>query len=90
MNDYYGKPFNLNYLRTKDGAEVDFCIVNGLVPELMIEAKWSDATPGRSLLHFHKRYKIPAIQLVSNLRHERMASDITIRKGKEYLSELAL
>ncbi len=90
MNDYYGKPFNLNYLRTKDGAEVDFCIVNGLVPELMIEVKWSDTTPGRSLINFHNRYKIPAVQLVSNLRHERTASEITIRRGKDYLSELSL
>lgn len=90
MNDYYGKPLSLNYLRTKDGAEVDFCIVNGLVPELMIEVKWSDAMPGRSLINFHKRYEIPAVQLVSNLRHERTASGITVRRGKDYLSELSL
>jgi uncharacterized protein len=90
MNDYYGKPFNLHYLRTKDGAEVDFCVVKGVTPELMVAVKWSNATPGRSLTNFHNRYKIPAVLLVSNLRHERTAGDITIRRGKDFLSELSL
>jgi len=88
MNDEYGKPFNLSYLRTKDGVEVDFCVVNGLNPEFIVEVKWSDPVPSRALKSFHDRYNIPAFQLVSTLRHEQTTDGITIRRGKDYLSEL--
>jgi hypothetical protein len=47
LNDLLGRPFSLHYLRTKDGAEVDFCIAENNVPKLMIEVKrlneiWND------------------------------------------------
>jgi uncharacterized protein len=90
LNDYYGKPYSLNYLRTKDGAEVDFCIVNGTSPELMIEVKRSESKPGRSLQNFYKRYNIPAIQLVLQLRQERKEKHVEIRKGVDFLSNLIL
>jgi len=90
LNDYLGKPYTLNYLRTKDWAEVDFCMVSDRNPELMIEVKRSDSSPGRSLLNFHKRYHIPAVQLVLHLRRERKEKDIEIRKGIAYLSGLSL
>jgi len=90
LNDYFGKPYTLNYLRTKDGAEVDFCVVNGGIPELMIEVKRSESNPSRSLLNFHRRYNIPAIQLVLNLRQERKEKSLEIRKGINYLSSLIM
>ncbi len=90
LNDYYGKPYTLNYLRTKDGAEVDFCLVNRFEPELMIEVKRSESKLGRSLLNFHKRYGIPAIQLVLHLRQEKTDRNIEIRKGVEFLKGLIL
>jgi len=90
LNDYLGQPYTLNYLRTKDGAEVDFCLVKKNAPELMIEVKRSASNLGKSLLNFHKRYNIPAIQLVLHLKHERKKDTIEIRKGVDYLSELIL
>ncbi|MBU2644901.1 ATP-binding protein [bacterium] len=90
LNDYHGKPYMLHYLRTKDGAEVDFCIVNGSRPELMIEVKRSESRPSRSLVNFHRRYQIPAIQLVLHLRQERRDAEIEIRKGINFLSNLIL
>ncbi|MBU2510867.1 ATP-binding protein [bacterium] len=90
LNDYYGKPYSLNYLRTKDGVEVDFCLVNRFEPELMIEVKRSESKPGRSLLNFQKRYGIPAIQLVLHLRQEKKDKNIETRKGAEFLKGLIL
>jgi len=89
-NDYLGKPYTLNYLRTKDKAEVDFCIANKNVPEIMIEAKLSDESIGKSILNFNRRYNIPGIQLVLNLKHERKEKNIEIRKGINYLTSLMM
>ena len=59
VNDYLGKPYSLNYLRTKDKAEVDFCIVNKKGPKVMIEAKLSNDTPRKAIVNFNRRYNIP-------------------------------
>ncbi|MFH0729497.1 MAG: ATP-binding protein [Pseudomonadota bacterium] len=86
--DYKGRPYSLNYLRTKDGAEVDFCIVNDHKPELMIEAKLSDSAPSRSLLNFHKKYNIPGMQIVKNLKREKLEKGMEIRHAGNYLTSL--
>ena len=88
--DFYGKPYSLNYLRTKDKAEVDFCLVNNNKPELMIEVKRSDSTPGKALLNFNKKYSIPGLQVVLHLKHERLENDIEIRRGIDYLKSLSI
>lgn len=87
--DLAGKPASLQYIRTKDGAEVDFCLVDNNLPKLLIEVKRSDPRPTKSLINFSKRYDIPAIQLVLHLKHERMDRNITIRQGMKYLSTLS-
>jgi uncharacterized protein len=88
MVDYKGKPYSLNYLRTKEGAEVDFCIVNNDKPELMIEAKRSDPIPGKSILYFNKKYNIPGTQAVLHLKQEKIEKGIEIRSGTDYLKSL--
>ena len=82
LNDYLGKPCTLNYLRTKDKAEVDFCIANKHFSELMIEVKRSDKNLGKAIINFNRRYNIPGVQFVLNLKHE--------RKGINYLKSLML
>ena len=88
--DLKGQPFALHYMRTKDGAEVDFCLVRGNEPQLMIEAKRSDPSPGRSLLNFHNRYGIPGIQVVMHLKRENEDRGIEIRRAEDYLCSLML
>jgi uncharacterized protein len=88
MVDYKGKPYSLNYLRTKEGAEVDFCLVNNDKPELMIEAKRSDPVPGKSILYFNNKYGIPGLQAVLHLKHEKVEKGIEIRRGADYLKSL--
>ena len=50
-----GKPAGLHYIRTKDGAEIDFCITNNNKPELLIETKLSDSWPARALINFTRK-----------------------------------
>jgi hypothetical protein len=88
--DYEGQPYALHYLRTKDRAEVDFCLVKGNTPELLIETKRADANPARALMNFHQRYKIPAIQLALHLKREKQEKGIEIRRGETYLSCLLM
>lgn len=90
MVDFQGRPYTLNYLRTKDGAEVDFCIVNDNKPECMIEVKRSNSDPGRALLNFNKRYNIFGIQLVLHLKREKRKKNIDIRRGVNFLSSLII
>jgi hypothetical protein len=35
LQDYKGEPWQLQYLRTKDGDEVDFCLVCGDKAEII-------------------------------------------------------
>jgi uncharacterized protein len=86
--DAMGVPCSLNYLRTKEKKEVDFCLVKNDAPEVMIEAKRSDSTPGRSILEFHRKYGISGVQLVLHLKHERVTKEIEIRRGFDYLRSL--
>lgn len=69
--DYEGKDYALHYLRTKDGAEVDFALVcNGKI-EQTLEVKKHDKNISKSLLQFRHKYNFQSLQLVHELRHER-------------------
>lgn len=57
--------FNLHYLKNKEKEEVDFLITQNNNPFLLIEAKYSDLEPAKSLLNFQDILNIPAIQLVN-------------------------
>lgn len=88
--DLMGQPYSLHYLRTKDRREVDFCIVNDGVPELLIEAKRTDPNPARALCHFNHTYNIPAVQLVLHLKREKKEKNIEIRRGDDFLRSLLI
>ncbi|HPJ40244.1 MAG TPA: AAA family ATPase, partial [Spirochaetota bacterium] len=88
MYDYKGKNYELKYLRTKEGKEVDFCIVLDNKPELILEVKNSDSTLSKNLLYFHQRYTVPALQIVFNIKREKKIGDIEIRDGVKFLSSL--
>ena len=56
----------------------------------MLEVKLSDAEISPPLRYFYKKYQIPAIQLVKNLRLERVDEGIELRKAYHYLRGLEL
>jgi uncharacterized protein len=86
--DYEGKPYSLNYIRTKDKQEIDFCIVNNNVLEKVIEVKNYNNEVPKFLKTFHERYNIDAILLVHNLKIEKKVNSIQIRRGVDFLREL--
>ncbi|QQR90633.1 MAG: hypothetical protein IPJ88_02505 [Myxococcales bacterium] len=79
--DERGRDATLHYLRTKDGTEVDLCLVERGELKQMLEAKLSSSMIDSSLRYFHKRQAVPAIQLVKNLRLERFHDGIELRRA---------
>ncbi len=90
LADFEGREAGLHYLRTKDGAEVDFCLVENNQPEQLIEVKRTQENPGRALVTFSRRYGIPAMQVVLYLKHERRVKDIVVRRGDDFLRGLKI
>ena len=90
IEDYQGIKTQLSYLRTKEKKEVDFVLEQDLQIEKIIEVKLSDPSLSKTLIYFKEKYNLPAIQLVKNLRNERIEKGIEIRKGFNYLKSLYL
>jgi predicted AAA+ superfamily ATPase len=86
--DTEGKSMALNYLRTKEGKEVDFCIVEEGAVEKMVEVKAADSSPDKNLIFFQERYAFPAVQVVGALKKEYKAGDIEVRAAGKFLRML--
>jgi len=88
--DLLGKDISLHYLRTKEGAEVDFVICEDGDPFRLIECKHANNRPAPSLLRFAALFPdAETIQLVRELRHEEYHKPVMILKGADWLAELA-
>ncbi len=87
QNDYHATNYSLQYLRTKDKIEVDFALVNKDKIEQIIEVKSSNSSLHVGLKYFHDKYHLPAMQIVNNLRLEKLVNDIKILDLSKYLSE---
>ena len=87
-NDMFGEENSLNYLRTKEGRETDFCLVREGVPELLIEVKLSDSNLSKNLEYFCSRYSVKGIQLVKNINKERSIGNIDIVSAADWLMSL--
>ena len=89
QHDVQGKEAGLHYIRTTDGAEVDFALSNKNQRTQLVECKLTDEKPHRALQRF-AREKAPmqAVQVVRNARHSYTLGDIQIAVAAEYLSEL--
>jgi len=91
VEDYQGIRTKLSYIRTKDKKEIDFALVVDNEIESVIEVKLSDTKLSPSLLYFQKKYQFPkAIQLVKNIRNERLESSIEVRNATAFLSTLSM
>jgi predicted AAA+ superfamily ATPase len=86
--DYHAQEYALQYLRTKEGVEVDFALVLQDKVEQIIEVKLSDSALSKSLLYFHEKYNYPPIQLVKTLRHEVQQGDVKVLKAENFLTNL--
>lgn len=88
--DYQAENYALHYLRTKDKEEVDFALIKDDAVQQIIEVKASDKEVSKSLYTFHKKYNLPATQLVKNIRLERMVDNIKVQKAENFLADLML
>ena len=90
LHDNKGIVTQLHYLRTKEGKEVDFCLVEDNKAKLMVEAKLSDSTISKNLYYFNQRLSVAGMQVVLNLRKERKINNIQVRKAEEFFLELEI
>jgi len=90
IEDYEGRPSDLHYLRTKEKKEVDFLMLSEGEPPSLIEVKLTDNKISPSLKYFHEKYDMPAIQLVKNLRQQKVSGKIALRRGDDFLRELKM
>lgn len=89
-HDALGKQSQLHYLRTKDGAEVDFVLCENAAPTHLIECKHADNRAASSLVKFAGLFPdAKAIHLVHELRQEEYRHPVSIVKGADWLAELA-
>jgi hypothetical protein len=90
-NDYLGKNEKLQYLRTKEGREIDFSLVNtdDKIEEI-VEVKLSDDQVSKNLKYFSDAYSLKGVQIVKNLKREKSIGAIKIVKAENYLKELFL
>lgn len=59
LEDLSGDKYELNYLRDKNGHEVDFVILKNNKPIVLIEAKLNDPVRSKSLYFYKERLKVP-------------------------------
>ena len=56
QQDALGRDVELRYFRDTDGREVDFVVIEGRTPTLLVECKWSDGQPDRSLRYLKGKF----------------------------------
>lgn len=90
QHDVQGKEAGLHYIRTKDGAEVDFALSEKDQLTQLVECKLSDEKPHRALLRFaQEQAPVQAVQVVRNARHSYALGSIQIAAAPDYLMGLA-
>jgi uncharacterized protein len=91
QNDVQGKETDLHYVRTKDGAEVDFSLSDKGSLSHLIECKLTDDKPHRPLQRFAREQpQALAVQVVRDLRHSFELGPIQIAKAADWLHDLGV
>jgi predicted AAA+ superfamily ATPase len=91
VQDAEGRDLELRYFRDTDGREVDFVVVEGRVPRLLVECKWADAPVDRSLRYLKARFpQAAAWQLSATGRKDYETPEgIRVAPALRFLSGLA-
>ena len=91
LADTQGQDTGLHYIRTKDGAEVDFALSRDGALTHLIECKLADAAPQRALAGFAEHFpEAQALHLVQQLRQEEQRGRVRITEAAGWLSHLAV
>jgi predicted AAA+ superfamily ATPase len=89
QHDVQGKETALHYIRTKDGAEVDFALSEKGRLTQLVECKLTDDKPHRALQRFaREQAPVDAVQVVRHLRHNFTMGEIRLADAPTFLYEL--
>ncbi len=89
QQDTRGLPVDLHYIRTKDEAEVDFCLSQGDTLTHLVECKLSEAKPHRALARFAEQWpQAQAVQLLRECKAEADLGRLQLRDAAPWLAEL--
>jgi uncharacterized protein len=90
LQDINGEDIELNYIKTKEGKEVDFSLSKKGKATHLIEVKASDDSPSASLNLFAKKLpEAKAVQLVQNLRREQQKDNVAVVSAGKWLAQLS-
>ena len=90
LQDAEGAPVGLHYVRTKDGAEIDFALSRGNLLTHLIECNWADEVPHKAFAKFIPFWpEAQAVQLVRHLRSPELRNGVRIVAAAPWLAELA-
>ena len=80
-----GREAGLHYIRTKDGAEVDFALSEKAKLTELVECKLPDDKPHRALLRFaNERAPVKVVQVVRNLWRSFRAGVVEVVQAARY------
>ncbi len=89
QRDVKGQELELHYLRTRDGAEIDFALVQAGMILQLIECKLSDLTVHSALARFSQvQPNAKAVQLVRYARQSIHHKTLTVESAAQWLGAL--
>ena len=89
--DCYGETFNLHYLKTKEGKEIDFLIMKNDSPFLMAEVKWADDNLSSNFGLLEKYFSdISKVQVVKECQEKTYPNGVEIRGAAKWLANISL
>ena len=89
QQDTRGAAADLHYIRTKDEAEVDFCLSEGDTLTHLVECRLADAKPHRALARFAAQWpQAQAIQLLRDCPVEADIGRLQVRDAAPWLAAL--
>jgi predicted AAA+ superfamily ATPase len=90
LQDSEAAPVGLHYVRTKDGAEIDFALSRANVLTHLIECKWTDNAPHKAFTRFMPLWPdAQAVQLVRHLRNPELHHGVNVVPAAPWLAALA-
>jgi predicted AAA+ superfamily ATPase len=90
LQDRSGRELELHYIRTKDGAEVDFAISEDRTLTHLIECKATDDRVHPALARFAGEFTdATAVQLVGQLRQAQSRQGVLVTDAATWLAELS-
>jgi predicted AAA+ superfamily ATPase len=88
LEDLYGDKYELNYLRDKNGHEIDFIIIKNNKPVCLIEAKLNDSNRSKSFYFYKERLNINhCVQLIKTNLKPSTKDGILITSAFDWLSK---